>query len=250
MKLQVENLTFSYGAEKILQSVSFEHDRGGLFFLLGANGAGKSTLFKLISGILKPESGRILLDGRDISTLSRRETAQTISVSWQHGASGFDLTAGEFVLFGRNARLSRWGGVGRKDMQAVEQAMEMTGTSRFAGRNVSTLSGGELQSLKLAANLALSPEIMLLDEPGAAHDPARNHQLFSLLKSIAAEKTVIVVSHDIASAQLYADKILLLGNGSVLDSGSPEKVLTPENLAAAYHAGKVEEKEIKSFLFF
>lgn len=234
MNLAAENISFGYGAEAVLDCVSFELAPGGLTFLLGANGAGKSTLLKLLCGLLAPRSGEVLLDGRGIGGFSANARARHIGVMLQQSPPGLDFTVEEFVLFGRTAKLPRLAPPGPGDRLAVEKALAAAGMTSFAGRAVTRLSGGEFQRAVLASVLALESGILLLDEPVSAQDPAQAAFIFEMLSSLAAERNVLVISHDIDLALHYASRILLLAGGKIFADGPPDRVMTPENLARLY----------------
>ena len=234
MKLAADDVSFGYGAETVLDRISFELAPGGLTFLLGANGAGKSTLLKLLCRLLAPRSGKILLDGRDIGGFSANARARRIGVMLQQAPPGLDFSVEEFILFGRTAKLPRLSPPGAGDMRAVEKALSAAGMTAFVSRPVNRLSGGEFQRAVLASVLALESEILLLDEPVSAQDPAQAAFVFEMLSALAAERNIFVISHDIDLALHYASRVLLLAEGKIFADGAPDEVMTPENLARLY----------------
>lgn len=235
MKITVENLFFSYGKRALLHDVSFSLFPGeGLVVLAGANGAGKSTLLKLLCGLLKPEKGKIFWDDREICTIPLGDRARSCGVLLQQQPPALDFTVFEFVLFGRMAKLPRLAPPGPADHQAVEKALSAVRMEGFAHKKANALSGGEFQRICLAAALALESDCLLLDEPASAQDPAQAAMIYSLLKEYGREKTVLMISHDLLLMEHYAQKILLFSDGKILSSGSPEKVLTQENMQKLY----------------
>ncbi|MBQ9502975.1 MAG: ABC transporter ATP-binding protein [Lentisphaeria bacterium] len=234
MNLAAEDISFGYGARTVLDHVSFELAPGGLTFLLGANGAGKSTLLKLLCRLLAPRSGKILLDGRDIGEFSANARARRIGVMLQQNPPGLDLSVEEFVLFGRTAKLPRLSPPGAEDRQAVAKALAAAGMTAFASRPANRLSGGEFQRAVLASVLALESGILLLDEPVSAQDPAQAAFIFEMLSTLAAERNILVISHDLDLALHYASRVLLLAEGRIFADGPPDRVMTPGNLVRLY----------------
>ena len=234
MNIAVENLSFAYGEREILKDINFSVSPGGLTFLLGANGSGKSTLLKLLCGLLSPRQGKILLDGRVLNNFSLAERAKHIGVMLQKNAPALDFTAEEFVLFGRNAKLSRLAPPGENDFEAVRQSLCAVGMENFASRKANTLSGGEFQRLALAASLALESEILLLDEPTSAQDPAQAAMVLEKLQLHAQNKSILIISHDLQLARYFARRVLLLEGGRIFASGTPEECLTSQNLTRLY----------------
>lgn len=234
MKIAAENLSFSYGEREILKNVSFEIPVGKLTFLPGANGSGKSTLLKLLCGLLVPQKGKVLLNGKDLQEYSPAARAKHLGVMLQKTPPALDFTAEEFVLFGRTAKLPRLAPPGEKDFAAVRNALCAVGMTDFARRRANFLSGGEFQRLVLASVLALESEVLLLDEPTSAQDPAQAAMIFDFLTRYACDKSILVISHDLVLARHFARHVLLLADGIITESGTPEEMLIPEKLRNLY----------------
>ena len=235
MILEAQNLAFSYGKDPVLTGISCRLEPGKVVFLIGGNGSGKSTLLKLLAGGLTPASGEVKIDGITISDISRRRISSHIGVVRQLTLPVFDYTVREFVLFGRNAKLTPWGGVSSGDMAAVERALEKTALTEYRDRIANTLSGGEFQRLVLAAALALEGEFLLLDEPLSAQDPAFAQRLMRRLKKEAENRAVLVISHDLMMAEQFADEVWMLAGGKFLACGKPNEVFTPENIGKLFN---------------
>ncbi len=235
MILTAEKLSFFYGKKPVLEQLSCRLQVGKLVFLMGGNGSGKSTLLKLLSGVLRPASGEVRLAGKDLAAMSRREIAAHFGVLRQLTVPVFDYTVREFALFGRNAKMSPWRGASAADLAAVERALERVALAEYADRVANTLSGGEFQRLALAAALALEGEFLLLDEPLSAQDPAFAQRLMRQLRREAESRAVMIISHDLALAEQFADEVWLLADGRFWGCGKPREVLTPENLSAVFH---------------
>ena len=234
MKIETENLFFSYSEKKLLAGISLKLDPGRFTVLLGPNGGGKSTLLKLLTGELRPDSGEVRLDNRPVGEYSGRERAKKLGVVLQSVPPALDFTVREYVLTGRNARMSPFAAASRADRTAVQNAMELFQVEHLADHPCNQLSGGELQRTMLAAAWAVEPEIFLLDEPTSATDPAHTFAILNLLRRCAETRTVFMITHDLNLAGNFADRILLLKAGRIFADGTPENVLTPENLLEVY----------------
>lgn len=212
----VENLTVQLGTNTILQNVGFTVDAPGqLVGLLGINGSGKTTLLRAIAGLL-PHTGRCLLDGTALETLSVKRRAQTISYIPQQSGISVSMTAREVVLMGCNPRL----GVLQSPtaaMRAADNALRAVGLADKAGRDYLTLSGGERQLCILARTIVEDAPLLLLDEPDSALDLAnRSHMAGRLAELVrSGGKTALLCLHDPALALDWCDTLLLLQNGQI-----------------------------------
>ena len=234
MKIETLDLCFSYGEKELLKGISLQLEPGRFTVLLGPNGSGKSTLLKLLTGELKPDSGEVKLNGRSVGEYGTRERARHIGVVLQSVPPALDFTVREYVLIGRNARMSPFSAVSSADRTAVENAMKLFQVDHLADRFCNQLSGGERQRTMLAAAWALEPEIFLLDEAVSAIDPAHTFGVLKILRECAKTKTVFMVMHDLVLAGNFADRVLMLKDGRIAADGSPEDVLTAENLLRVY----------------
>jgi iron complex transport system ATP-binding protein len=215
----VEQVYFAYQTSSILQDISFVIERGERISVLGPNESGKSMLLKVIHGALKPQRGRVLLDGRDIRTLRRLELARLIAVVPQEHQVAFLFTVVEMVLMGRTPYLQGWPFESQCDRDIVEWALECTGTSDLAGKPFPHLSSGEKQCVIVARAIAQRPKILLLDEFTASLDV--RHQLE-------------LVSHDFNLAVRHSDRLALLDRGVGVAMGKPVTVLTPEHIRRVF----------------
>ena len=234
MKIETGNLHFSYGEKELLRGIDLELGPGRFTVLLGPNGSGKSTLLKLLTGELKPDSGEVKLNGRPVGEYRNRERARQIGVVMQSAPPALDFTVREYVLIGRNARMSPFAAAGEADRAAVENAMELFQVDHLAERSCNQLSGGERQRTMLAAAWALEPEIFLLDEAVSSTDPAHTFAVLKILRECAKTRTVFMILHDLVLAGNFADRALLLKDGRIAADGAPGEVLTAENLLKVY----------------
>ena len=234
MRIETRGLVFSYGEKELLRGIDLTLEPGKFTVLLGPNGGGKSTLLRLLTGELRPVSGEVKLDGKPIGEYSGRERARRLGVVLQSAPPALDFTVREYVLTGRNARMSPLAPPSPADLDSVQAAMRLFRIEDLADRLCSRLSGGERQRVMLAAAWAVGPEIFLLDEPTSAADPAQTFAMLKLFRECARTRTVFMISHDLITAGNFADRILLLKDGRIFADGAPETVLTPANLLAVY----------------
>ncbi len=207
---------------------------GELCVLLGANGAGKSTLLKCINGLRTPSRGSVVWNGRETRRLSVKEKAKIYGYVPQETGAGGGLTVMETVLSGR---LPYMGLSPRpEDLQKAEEILVRLKLERLAFCRLETLSGGERQRALIGRAMAQEPEVLLLDEPTSSLDLRFQYEVMGLLKEIGAEQGIAVaaVIHDLNLAMDFADRAVLLWEGSVLAEGRPETVLTPERIEASY----------------
>jgi len=230
--IAVENCSFAYGNRRVLESVSLQVLPGEFVVVAGPNGAGKTTLLRLVSGILPPSSGRIRLEGVELADLHPREVARKLAVVPQDSTFHFPYRVGEAVRMGRAPYLGLWGFESEEDVQAGDRAMRMCDLGGLAARGVHELSGGERQRVIIARALAQQTRILVLDEPTAALDLRHAWEVLRILQRVRGEQgtTVVVITHDLTRLAPVAERIVLLKQGRVVADGSPERVLTPEQI--------------------
>lgn len=236
--LEARELTVSYDDRIAVESVSLTLAAGRITAIIGPNGAGKSTLLRALNGQLRPASGSILIDGRSLNTLSRRNISRRIAVVAQEAELRFPVTVLEFVLGGRFAWATNtgWGWETERDLKVAAAVLEETELSELSGRLMNELSGGERQRALMARALATEAPILLLDEPTANLDLSHQATLLSVVRSRCDRQraAALVVTHDINLAAQFADDILLMKQGKTLHSGNPEEVLKPEILEEVF----------------
>lgn len=234
--IQVDNLSFSYGTAKILESVSLALEQGEFAGIIGPNGSGKSTFLKNLGAVLTPSEGKILLAGRDPARLHRRELARLLAMVNQENNAGFNFRVKDVVAMGRYPYLNRFGTMRERDGRAVERAMHLTGCYHLQERELFSLSGGERQRVILARALAQETPILLLDEPTSFLDIGYQVELMELLQSLnlGESLTVITVMHDLNLASRYCRKLVLFQGGKIFTAGAPAEVLTRDNILQVY----------------
>jgi iron complex transport system ATP-binding protein len=234
--LSIDDVTIRYEARTVLRHISLDVNAGEVLALIGPNGVGKSTLIRACGGSLKPIGGRIAIDGQDTYRLRVEDRAKLIAVVPQAVRLPDTFTVFETVLMGRTPYLGWLGRESEKDRSAVQAALDRTSTLDLADRPIGELSGGEQQRVLIARALAQSARILLLDEPTAHLDLKHQANILSLVCDLAHEENyaVLIALHDLNLAAQYADRVALLSNGAVGAIGTPEEVLTEENLSPAY----------------
>lgn len=237
--IKVNNISGGYGATPIIQNISFEVGKGQILGILGPNGCGKSTLLKVISGIIKPSLGTVIIDGKEIEKYSSRKLAQKMTILPQLHANAFSSTVRESVSIGRyphqSGFFSSWT---EDDEQAVVNAMEQTGVKEFENTYLEYLSGGERQRVFIAQALAQRSELLLLDEPTNHLDIAHQKQILDMIRKEVIENglTVVSVFHDINLAALYCDHLLLMDKGKMQAYGEPHEVIIENQIMDVYQA--------------
>jgi iron complex transport system ATP-binding protein len=242
--LQADNVSYGYGARParlqpdsvVVRDVSVSIADGGLVGILGPNGSGKTTLLKLLGGLLRPITGRVLIDGQDMCGWSRRALARRIAIVPQETRLAFDYSVRDVVLMGRYPHLGAFELENRGDTAIARDAMAATHTLLLADRPFDTLSGGEKQRVVIASALAQSAGIMLLDEPTAALDPGYQVEVASLLRALNGDRgvTMAVATHDLNLAAGLCRELVLLRAGRIIAAGPTRDVLTRDTVRALY----------------
>ncbi|MFV2099047.1 ABC transporter ATP-binding protein [Micromonospora sp. LOL_014] len=232
MRIRAEKITWAVRGKPLLADVTLDAPDGTLVGLLGPNGSGKSSLLRVLAGLQRPDSGRVLLDGVDTRSMPRRALARRLAVVTQQQAADADMSVLDVLLLARIPHRPLLAAGSAGDVAAAEQALVDAGLAGFADRRWSTLSGGERQRVDIARALLQQPQVLLLDEP-TNHLDVR-YQLDLLERLAAGPPTVIAALHDINLAARFCDRIVLLNGGRVVAAGSPAQVLTPARIAEVY----------------
>ena len=233
--LEVRGVTFGYGRQPLFNDVHLQVRPGEMVGLLGPNGAGKTTLLRLLSGVLSPQQGQVLLEGRDLRQWGRRGAAQRIAVVPQEVHVPFAFTVEHMVGLGRTPFISLLGSPTKHDLAIVQQAMGAAEVTSLAGRVFNELSGGERQRVLVAMALAQEPQLLLLDEPTSHLDIKYQIDILELVQRLNREPGVTVVAsmHDLNLAARYFPRLVLFQHGIVADAG-PTEVLEPHLLRRVY----------------
>ena len=232
----VENLSYAFGTQWVLKNLAFSVPQSDVFIIIGPNGAGKTTLIKLMIGILKIQTGQIEIFQAPLGNYSQKRLAKALAYVPQGLPVGFPFTVEETVLLGRAPHQKVLGLASQNDLDIAQQAMMFTEVAHLARRKMDQLSGGEQQRVLIARALCQQPQVILLDEPTASLDLSHQIRIMDLMEKLKTEKgvTVVMVSHDVNLAAMYADQLLLLKAGEIVCLGSPAEVLNFKTLEETY----------------
>ncbi len=236
--LAAEHVVAELGGARILDGVDLSVEPGGWVSIVGPNGAGKTTLIRVISGALKAREGRVVIGGDDLMSLRTRERARRIALVPQTPVIPVGVSALDYVLLGRTPHFPFFGSESAHDVEVALGTLDRLGVGDLAHRDVESCSGGERQRVFLARALAQQAPILLLDEPTTALDIGHQQEVLDLVDGLRADHGIAVVStmHDLTLAGLYADELVLLGDGRVVERGPAASVLTEESLRRHFGA--------------
>jgi iron complex transport system ATP-binding protein len=232
VNVKTQNAKIEMGRSEILKGVDIAVENNEFVGLIGPNGSGKTTLLKCIYRTLKLSSGAVFINNEPLSTLTIRESAKKMAVMAQLGASSFDWTVLEMALMGRSPHKRAMEPDNAEDYRIVRDSLNKVGMADFEDRLWTTLSGGERQRVLLAQALSQQTPCLILDEPTNHLDVKFQLQLMNIVKNLGI--TVIAAIHDLNIAAMYCDRIYIIVNGIVVAQGTPEQVLTAENIREFY----------------
>ena len=229
--LTIENLTVSYTGHSILENLDLTIPEGSITALIGPNGCGKSTLLKAISGGTKISSGKVYLNGQNLTKLGHKKRAKILSILPQSPITPDGISVQQLVSFGRNPYLSQWGKLNADDHQKVHSALSETNLVALAERTVDSLSGGQRQRAWIAMVLAQDTEYIILDEPTTYLDLSYQIELLEMMQKMNKKgKTIIVVLHDLNQACRYCDHLVVMKKGQLIAQGDPLKIFNSQLL--------------------
>lgn len=252
--LEVKNISTHFGKHEILKEINFSVNPGEVVALIGPNGAGKSTLIRTISGVLKPTQGHVFFGGQELTSLSYAERARIVAVVPQARQLGGAFSVQQTVMMGRTAYMDWLGTESEEDQDVVQKAMHDTCVIDFANRRIAALSGGEQQRVLFARALAQAPQLLLLDEPTNHLDLQHQSTILSLARMQAEEEglAVLMALHDLNLVSLFADRVVMLEEGRIAAQGTPEEVLTADQINRVYKTQievvKIKDSEIPIIL--
>lgn len=235
MKLELDGIKQGYGRKVIIEDISMQVESGEVVTILGPNGSGKSTLIKTICNFLPPMSGTVTLDGKNISDIGRSEFAKTIGYVPQTTMFFGQSSVYDSVLLGRRPYM-KWS-YSREDINTAADSMVKLGIDSLYDRQVSHLSGGQVQRVALARTLAQNPRFYIFDEPTSALDLRNQLDTLKLMRSIIKERgaSMVMAMHDLNLAFRYSDKVLALKDGRVYNFGPAEDVITEKMIKDVYN---------------
>lgn len=237
--VETRGLVVRLGERDVLRGVDLAVAEGELLSVIGPNGSGKTTLVRALDGLVPPAAGEVLLMGRPLAGMDRRELARQIAYVPQGTDRAVDFTVRESVVLGRYPYLKGWASLSPDDVAAVDEALERTEMTGLADRPLGELSGGEYQRTLIAAALAQGGRVMLLDEPTSFLDTRHCVQVLDLLTRLHRDHglTVIAVTHDLNGLVAVSDRVMALRDGRPVHHGPPGDLLVPDTLGAIFGTG-------------
>ncbi len=243
---RISNICFSRKGRTLFENTSFTLEPNKIVGIVGPNGSGKTTLLRLLLASEKINSGKILLKGKNIYQMSRREIAQNVAYLPQGRPFDLGQCVIDLVMLGRICHHGLWSTRTQKDKRLAEDAIENVGLSGLKNCGISQLSGGELQRVMIARTLCQDTDIMFFDEPTNYLDIKYQIAILDLIQKL--RRTTLIVLHDLNLAARFCDRIMLLDQGGIRAIGTPHKVLTEENLSSVYQIKmsciKISEKRM------
>ena len=233
--IRAEAISFSYGRKRpVLNKVSLDLEPGEVLGIIGPNGAGKSTLIRCLNRLLRPRTGRVLLNGRDIATFSGKEIARVIGYVPQNQSAAFPCKVIEVVMAGLGRPANQ--AVASEQARRAIHALARLSMEGMAMRNFNALSGGEQQKVVIARVMASQTRIMLFDEPTSNLDIQYQFQTLNQVRQMTAgqDRSAVIAIHDLNMAMAYCDRILILDKGRVNALGPPGTVMTGQNIKAVF----------------
>ena len=232
---EVKNISFSYNDEEIFSDISFSIGSGEVLCILGPNGTGKTTLIKCLNGLHDIDSGDILINGKNIKKLSFREISKHVGYIPQSHIPSFPFKVFDVVLMGRAPYLNLTDSPKEKDVKIANDALKTLGIENLKDKEYTNLSGGERQLVFLARVLCQKPDMLILDEPTSHLDFGNQIKLLEIIDNLAKSGlSIIMSSHFPDHAFLSSTKVAIMKDKRFIDFGTPEDVVTEENLKKAY----------------
>ncbi|TCT14878.1 iron complex transport system ATP-binding protein [Natranaerovirga pectinivora] len=234
--ISVQNLSVAYEDNMIIENMNLSIPKGQISIIIGANGCGKSTLLKSIARVVKPKSGEIFINGKNIKKQKEKTIATQVAFLPQGPICPSGITVKELVAYGRFPHQKMIGGLNVHDKEIIDWAIEETGLKDFSDRAIESLSGGQRQRAWIAMTLAQETDIIMLDEPTTYLDMSYQLEVLQVLEKLNKEKhiTIVMVLHELNNACRFASHIIGLKNGKIICKGNPKEAITKDTLKDIY----------------
>lgn len=250
MRLEVKDLSFSYGDNKVLDNVSFSSSGGEAIAVLGPNGVGKSTFFKCILGFLPIRKGKIEIEGKDVSIMKGKELSKYIAYIPQSSSPVFNHTVLDSVAMGMNNQIGLFSAPGEKEREKAAAALDRLGILKLKDRGCLNISGGERQLMLIARAMVQDARIIVMDEPTSSLDYGNSYRVMETIMSLSKDGyTILFSTHDPDAAMRYSDRVIAFYKGEIIRDGKPSTVLNTDVLSTLYSINvairnvRVREKE-------
>ena len=242
MKLEIKNLTKTFGGVRAIDDLSLDFSSGSLSAVIGPNGAGKTTFFNLVSGAFSADSGQILLEGEDVVRLSKAKRMQLgVGRAFQVASCFPTMTVAENLMAAVTAHVGQWGNLSRRFpppgvRERAEEVMELVGLTHVPNVEAAILSHGDQKLLDIAIALALNPRVLLLDEPTAGMGPEERWRMIERVRGLWEQRklTLVFIEHDMDIVFKIASTIRVLCYGRVLAEGTPDQIRNNQAVIDAY----------------
>jgi iron complex transport system ATP-binding protein len=235
--IRIENISAGYSQKKVLKNILCNINDKDFFGIIGKNGAGKSTLLKVLCNLIKPYSGNVFINEKNINAFSRKEFAKTISFLPQHVDTSLSFLVSEFIMFGRYPYMNMFKIPATNDRIKINNVMDFLHITNLAQRKITELSGGEKQKVLIAQTLVQETDIIVFDEPTLHLDIGSQNDILDILRDLNEKynKTIILTLHDLNAAGEFCNKLILMENGSICRYGTPEEVLNYKDIERVYN---------------
>lgn len=232
-----DGVVIGYDEKAIIKNFSHCFKEGKIHTIIGPNGSGKSTVFKAISRLLAHKNGLIMIDEKNIEAYPSKQLARCLAVLSQTNSAPTDFTVRDLLRFGRTPHKKMFEAMNKEDEAIVDWAIEMTHLKALENRRICCLSGGERQRAWIAMSLAQQPKILLLDEPTTYLDIQHQFEVMELIKSLnsSLNMTIVMILHDLNQASIYSDEILVLKEGEIVCTGTPNEVMRKDLIKSVYN---------------
>lgn len=246
--IRTKDLNISYGNLDIVKDLNLEIPKGKITTIIGANGCGKSTILKTLARIIKPKSGSIYINDKELNSQDSKELAKAMAVLPQSPQAPNGLTVEELISYGRFPHQKGFGKLKDEDKDIINWALEKTRILEFRDRPIEALSGGQRQRAWIAMALAQETDILLLDEPTTYLDLAHQLEVLKLLEELNKKegRTIVMVIHELNNAARFADHMIGVKNGKIVCQGTAHEVMTKENLREIFNIDAEIVSEPKS----